>query len=97
MAPESLGLEPINQGGLREDEMKNTKPAVSPASGAPSDADAPLPHDRDESRGPVKEDGQHRHNRKPIEQARRDVESGIKDTERIGTPNDVPTSGHKPR
>jgi hypothetical protein len=79
------------------DEMKKAEPAVSTASGAASDADAPLPHDRDESSHPVKEDGQHRHNREPIEQARRDVESGIKDTERIGTPNDVPTSRHNRR
>jgi hypothetical protein len=77
--------------------MKKAKPAVPTSSGAPSDADAPLPHDRDESSHPAKEDAQHRHNRKPIEQARRDVESGIKDTERIGTPNDVPTAEHKPR
>lgn len=77
--------------------MKKAKPAVSSASGAPSDADARLPHDRDESSDPPKEDGQHRHNRKPIEQARRDVESGIKDSERIGTPNDVPTSRRNPR
>ena len=30
-------------------------------------------------------------NRHPIEQAPRDVESGILDTERIEAPNDVPT------
>jgi hypothetical protein len=53
---------------------------------------APLPHDRDEHAAAPREDDQLRHNRKPIEQARRDVEAGVKDTERIGTPNDVPSS-----
>lgn len=53
---------------------------------------APLPHDLDEHAAAPREDDQHRHNRKPIEQALRDVESGLKDTERIGTPNDVPSS-----
>jgi hypothetical protein len=55
-------------------------------------SDAKLPHDRDESSTPPKEDAQHRHNREPIAQAHRDVEAGVKDTERIGTPNDVPSS-----
>ena len=73
-----------------------TTPQAPEGTGGQADStqDAPLPHDRDERSGPVKEDGQHRHNREPIEQARRDVESGIQDTERIGTPNDVPASGH---
>ena len=58
-----------------------------------ADAAAKLPHDRDESPQPPHEDAQHRKNREPIAQARRDVESGIVDTERIGTPNDVPVQG----
>ena len=58
-----------------------------------ADAAAELPHDRDESPQPPHEDAQHRKNREPIAQARRDVESGIVDTERIGTPNDVPVQG----
>jgi hypothetical protein len=66
--------------------------------GAPkSDASArqaPLPHDRDEQSAPPVEDAQHRHNRRPIVQAQRDVESGLRDTERIGVPNDVPSSRH---
>ena len=33
--------------------------------------DAPLPHDRDERSVPAKEDAQHRHNRRPIDQARK--------------------------
>ncbi|MGI9027199.1 MAG: hypothetical protein ACR2GP_16815 [Burkholderiaceae bacterium] len=53
---------------------------------------AELPHDRDEAAERVHRDGLHKTNREPIEQARRDVESGIVDTERIGTPSDVPTS-----
>ena len=51
-----------------------------------------LPHDRDEKAQPPVENAQHRENRKIMEQARRDVESGLQDTERIGTPNDVPSS-----
>jgi hypothetical protein len=63
-----------------------------PSGTAATDADAALPHDRDErSRPPAKEDSGH--NRESIEQAHEDVESGIKDTERIGTPSDVPSSG----
>ena len=57
-----------------------------------SQRDKPLPHDRDEKAQPPVENAQHRENRKPIDQARRDVEAGIQDTERIGTPNDVPSS-----
>jgi hypothetical protein len=52
----------------------------------------PLPHDRDEKSAPPVEDGQHQHNRLPIAQAQRDVEAGLRDTERIGVPNDVPSS-----
>jgi hypothetical protein len=63
--------------------MSDGKPSTP--SGVPG-----LPHDRDESSQPPKEDGQHRRNRAAIEQARRDTESGLEDTERIGTPNDVP-------
>ena len=51
-----------------------------------------LPSDRDETPTPPKEDAQHAANREPIRQAHEDVESGIEDTERIGTPNDVPSS-----
>ena len=48
--------------------------------------------DRDEKAEAPVENAQHRENRKPIDQAHRDVEAGIQDTERIGTPNDVPSS-----
>ena len=51
-----------------------------------------LPHDRDEKATPPVENEQHRANRAQIDQAHRDVESGMEDTERIGTPNDVPSS-----
>jgi hypothetical protein len=67
--------------------------ASSAAATEANAAEPKLPHDRDESSAPVEEDGQHDHNRKPIAQAHHDVESGVKDTERIGTPNDVPSSG----
>ena len=63
---------------------------------APASADAstlPLPHDRDERAVSPVEDDQQRKNRAPIEQARKDVEAGLQDTERIGIPNDVPPSG----
>lgn len=59
----------------------------------PSGPDPSMPHDRDESAVPEKEDGHHRHNREVVEQGRRDVESGIQDTERIGVPTEVPTTG----
>ena len=51
-----------------------------------------IPSDRDETAAPPREDAQHRANRSSIRQAHADVESGIQDTERIGTPNDVPSS-----
>ena len=57
-----------------------------------STGSAALPSDRDERPTPPKEDAQHRHNRRSMEQAHRDTESDIQDTERIGTPNDVPSS-----
>lgn len=75
---------------------RTTEPAAAPPAAAPSDRDAHLPSDRDEKAGD--EAGtqagnpQHDHNRKAILQAHEDVESGVQDTERIGTPNDVPSS-----
>lgn len=63
--------------------------------GPPTDDAAKLPHDRDES--PADPDtapstaAQHDANRAPIRQAHADAESDKQDTERIGTPNDVPT------
>lgn len=74
---------------------QQTKPSA-PQSAVPDDRNAHLPSERDEKAGesPGSEAGnpQRDHNRKPIEQAHRDVESGVQDTERIGTPNDVPSS-----
>lgn len=58
--------------------------------------DEKLPHARDESPEPPLEDGQHDENRKPMEQARRDVKSGIVDTERIGIASDVPGGPAQP-
>ncbi len=54
---------------------------------------AALPSDRDEKPSSPTENAQHRQNRQVIEQGRRDVESGLEDTERIGTPNTLPSSG----
>ena len=73
--------------------MNDDKNARRAAAESTAHRDKPLPHDRDEKAQPPVENAQHRENRKPIDQARRDVESGIQDTERIGTPNDVPSSG----
>jgi hypothetical protein len=53
---------------------------------------AALPHDRDESADAPAEDAQHDANRAPMRQAHADVEAGLVDTERRGTPNDVPSS-----
>jgi len=73
--------------------MKNTTSGTqTPQAPAAATQDAHLPHDRDESARPAAENPQHDHNRKSIRQAHADVESGIEDTERIGTPNDVPGS-----
>jgi hypothetical protein len=72
--------------------MEKPKDRAGPPMGQPSDLDAPLPHDRDERSVPADENAQHRQNRETIEQAHDDVESGVQDTERIGTPNDVPSS-----
>ena len=53
--------------------------------------DTALPHDRDERRRDGDEnDPQRQGNRNTTRQAHDDVESGIQDTERIGTPNAVP-------
>ena len=72
---------------IQKPDPQTAEPGPEPAAGA-----GPLPYERDEQAVAPKQDGQHRHNRKPIAQAHQDVESGIKDTERIGTPNDVPSS-----
>ncbi len=72
--------------------MPQPHAARTPDPGSASDDGTALPADRDEHPHAPKEDGQHRANRDVIGQARRDVESGIQDTERIGTPSDVPPS-----
>ncbi len=53
---------------------------------------AALPNDRDERPSAPTENDQHRQNRELIEQGRKDLESGIEDTDRIGIPSVVPTS-----
>ena len=58
-----------------------------------ADDEKSLPHDRDEKPEIPVENAQHGENRKSIDQAHDDVESGIQDTERIGIPSDVPSSG----
>ena len=73
---------------MKTENDKTTAPAAQTA----SNEEARLPHDRDEKPQATPENAQHDHNRRPIRQAHRDVESGIQDTERIGTPNDVPGS-----
>lgn len=50
----------------------------------------PTPPERDET---VDREARHQgSDTESMEQAHRDVESGLQDTERIGTPNDVPSS-----
>lgn len=68
------------------------QPDHDDGSGAPPESNAKLPHDRDERARPPVENAQHRANRAVGEQAHADVESGAQDTERYGTPNDVPSS-----
>ena len=63
--------------------------------GPPSDDNAKLPHDRDESSKGGTADApnpQHDQNRAVGRQALKDVESPMQDTDRHGTPNDVPSS-----
>lgn len=53
-----------------------------------------LPHERDESPAPTEAPvGE----RDVIEQAARDVRQGLRDTDRRGTPSDVPGPGHDPQ
>lgn len=79
---------------MKTNDAHRRQPADGPT---PSDDGAALPADRDaRPDDAASPDPQHHANRAPIRQAHRDVESGIKDTERIGTPNDVPTSGNGP-
>jgi hypothetical protein len=54
-----------------------------------------LPHDRDEAAKPEADTAQRDHNRTIVRQAHEDVERGLVDTERVGTPNDVPASKPK--
>ncbi len=72
--------------------MKTDSKNAKPQRAADSTGDARLPHDRDEKAQAAPENAQHDDNRRPMRQAHDDVESGITDTERIGTPNDVPGS-----
>lgn len=57
----------------------------------PSDDNVKLPHDRDEAARGGTADAQ-RQNRGVGKQALQDVESGQQDTDRHGTPNDIPSS-----
>ena len=57
----------------------------------PSDDNAKLPHDLDESAKGGTADAQEQ-NRGVGKQALKDIESGIEDTDRRGTPNNVPSS-----
>jgi hypothetical protein len=63
--------------------MKKNDPATMPRPGVP------LPHERDESAHPG-ESKVPPQRRARIERAAEDVERGLKDTDRRGTPNDVP-------
>lgn len=57
------------------------------------DRETDLPHARDEKPCVETPDHAHRTNREKVRQAHDDVERGVKDTERIGTPNDLPPGG----
>ena len=59
---------------------------------ASSDADATLPHERDQQAPEGAAHTPHAENRKTMDRAHRDTESNITDTERIGTPSDVPSA-----
>lgn len=72
------------------DQRKSTNTEVA------HDPGTAMPHDRDESAKPEADTPQRDENRTIIRQAHEDVERGLVDTERIGTPNDVPAS-KKPR
>ena len=76
-------------------------PASDPRKSNPEeiarDRDTRLPHDHDESARPEAETAQRDANRAVVRQAHEDVERGLVDTERVGTPNDVPSSMPKRR
>ena len=61
------------------------------------DPGARLPHDHDESARPEAQTPQRDENRAIVRQAHEDVERGLVDTERIGTPSDVPSANGKKR
>lgn len=58
-----------------------------------------LPHERDETVGPESTAAatMHKKSRDAVEQAGRDVESGLKDTERRGIPSDIPAGIRRKR
>lgn len=61
---------------------------------APKDGELPLPFERDESPGKHEPDANRR--REVIEQAGRDIERGLRDTDQHGVPSDVPGPGADP-
>ena len=65
---------------------------------APEDGDVLLPHERDESPDPERQDGSEiTGSREVIEQAARDIKRGLRDTDRHGIPSDVPVPGIDPK
>ncbi|ARO88733.3 hypothetical protein EBAPG3_013695 [Nitrosospira lacus] len=61
------------------------------------EGDLLLPHDRDETTGPVSTASAtaHQESRDTLKQAVKDIERGLKDTERRGIPSDVPSGTGK--
>ena len=67
-------------------------PQTPQTDGSRAEADAALPHERDQQAPEGAAATPHPGNRNTMERAHRDAESKITDTERIGTPNDVPSA-----
>lgn len=60
----------------------------------PRDGELPLPYERDES--PEKDEPDPNRPRQVIEQAARDIQRGLRDTDQHGVPSDVPGPGSDP-
>jgi len=86
----------------KADESGKTRPNLPPVFDAedtnvrhpPREGELSLPFERDEA--PEKDEPDPNRQRQVIEQAARDIERGLRDTDRHGVPSDVPGPGVAP-
>jgi hypothetical protein len=87
----------IDPGAVAHDQQRDAPDGIERGRG-PSDRELRLPHERDESpRKVIDRDVAPYGPTGVIEQAAQDVERGLVDTERRGTPSDVPTPRRRAR